>query len=193
VPDHENNGTETMQRKLLKALDRLKPILPAPHRWLLVDIAGQRLLLVKRDRILRIYPVSSGAAGLDGRDGSGGTPPGVHTIERKIGEGQPAGAVFESREPTGKVWPAAADAGAGAAADSEADLILTRILTLQGHEDGLNRGPGCDSRERYIYLHGTNHEQDLGQPVSHGCIRLSNQDILDLFARVEEGDPVVIV
>ena len=80
--------------------------------------------------------------------------------------------VFASREPTGETWT-------GEARDD--DLILTRILTLDGLEDGVNRGPGHDSLERYIYLHGTNHERLLGRPVSHGCIRLSNADICSLF------------
>ncbi|MGV1014225.1 MAG: glutamate ligase domain-containing protein, partial [Methyloceanibacter sp.] len=72
------------------------------------------------------------------------------------------------------------------------DLILTRILTLDGLEDGVNRGPGCDSLTRYIYLHGTNHEDLLGRPMSHGCVRLANDDIRDLFARLREGDHVLI-
>jgi UDP-N-acetylmuramate--alanine ligase len=91
--------------------------------------------------------------------------------------------VFASREPTGETW-------AGEARDD--DLILTRILTLDGLEDGVNRGPGHDSLERYIYLHGTNHERLLGRPVSHGCIRLSNADICSLFAEMREGDYALI-
>ena len=88
-----------------------------------------------------------------------------------------------SREPTGETWR-------GEACDD--DLILTRILTLDGLEDGVNRGPGCDSLARYIYLHGTNHETLLGRPVSHGCVRLSNDDVRELFDRVREGDLVFV-
>jgi UDP-N-acetylmuramate--alanine ligase len=129
--------------------------------------------------------VSTAAVGVESREGSGGTPPGVHVVDRRIGDGATSGTVFESREPTGRVWTA----GDG----DEADLILTRILTLDGREDGVNRGPGVDSRERYIYIHGTNHEENVGRPVSGGCVRMTNVDVVELFDRVDEGDPVVII
>ena len=93
-------------------------------------------------------------------------------------------AVFESRAPTGAVWRGE---------PTEDDLIITRILTLEGLEDSVNRGPGCDSLGRYIYIHGTNHLAELGRPASHGCVRLSSEDIAELFERVKEGDAVVIV
>jgi UDP-N-acetylmuramate--alanine ligase len=156
---------------------------------LFVEIANQRLHLVRQGRVELTYRVSTAAAGLNGQEGSLGTPPGVHTIARKIGEGAPVGRVFRSRKPTHEVWLP----GIAPAHQSEEDLILSRILTLQGLETGLNCGPGCDSETRFIYIHGTNHEDKLGQPVSHGCIRLSNRDVIDLFARVKEGDPVVIL
>ena len=108
---------------------------------------------------------------------------GWHRIHARIGAGAPLGTVFESRVPTGRVWRGEA---------AEADLILTRVLTLEGLEDGVNRGPGRDSLERYIYLHGTNHEDQLGRPASHGCVRLANADVVELFDRVAEGDPVFI-
>ena len=153
--------------------------------WLLVDIAGQRLVLLRGSAPVGAWPVSTSAVGLDNRQDSGGTPPGLHRIERRIGAGAAPGTVFASREPTGAVWQAGQE--------SPADLILTRILTLDGCENGLNRGPGIDSRERYIYLHGTNHEDQIGTPVSHGCVRLTNTDICDVFERTAEGDPVVII
>jgi UDP-N-acetylmuramate--alanine ligase len=70
---------------------------------------------------------------------------------------------------------------------------LTRVVTLEGLEDGVNRGPGRDSLARYIYLHGTNHENEIGRPVSHGCVRMRNDDVIALFENVQDGDPVVIV
>lgn len=169
---------------------RLARLLGAePARWLLVDVARQQLLLIEASAVTRTYPVSTAAAGIDARDGSGGTPPGVHRIERKIGADEPTGAVFASRQPTGEIYgpPAAGDA------PDERDLILTRILTLAGLEEGVNRGGGVDSQARYIYLHGTNQEDRIGQPVSHGCIRLTSRDVVDLFDQVAAGDPVVIV
>ena len=156
-------------------------------RWLLVDVRAQRLVLVRDQAAVRQWPVSTAAAGLDNRDGSGGTPPGVHAIERKIGAGAPPGTVFASREPTGEIWRPDADG------DDDRDLILTRVLTLAGLEPGVNRGPGIDSRERYIYIHGTNRETAVGSPESAGCVRMTGDDVCELFDLVEEGDPVVIV
>ncbi len=155
-----------------------------PCRWLLVDTAGQRMALVEDGLVTGLWPVSTAAAGLDGRQDSGGTPPGLHRIERRIGLGAAPGAVFVSREPTGEIWQGE---------DDPRDLILSRVLTLEGLEEGINRGPGVDSRERWIYLHGTNHEHRLGEPASHGCVRLANRDVIELADRIREGDPVVIV
>jgi hypothetical protein len=157
-----------------------------PRRWLLVESDRQVVSLVEAGAAVATWPCSTAAAGIDAREGSGGTPPGLHRIAARIGEGAAPGTVFASREPTGEIWHV------GLPADDR-DLILTRILTLEGLEDDVNRGPGVDSLARYIYLHGTNHEEGVGEPGSHGCIRLCNDDIADLFARVAEGDPVVIV
>jgi len=157
----------------------------ADRRWLLVDVCAQRLIRVQGRIPLGYWPVSTAAAGLNNRQDSGGTPAGAHRIDRKIGADHPLGTVFVGRKPTGQVWQAAAD--------SPDDLILTRILTLAGCEHGVNQGPGVDSRARYIYLHGTNHEHRIGEPVSGGCVRLTNADIRDVFDQIEEGDPVVII
>lgn len=186
--------------------ERLRRHLPdADARWLLVDVAAQRLHLMAGPRPLRDWPVSTAATGLDARAGSGGTPPGVHRIARRIGQDAPPGMVFISREPTGLIWPHALTppaatpdkSGSTVAAPDPGplpdDLILSRVLTLEGLEDGVNRGPGVDSLERYIYLHGTNAEERLGTPCSHGCVRLANADVIALFDLVREGDPVVIV
>ncbi len=154
-------------------------------RWLLVDVVQQRLVLVRGRSPHGTWPVSTAAAGLDNRQDSGGTPPGVHRIARKIGADSAQGTVFASREPTGQTWQPGQN--------PTDDLILTRILTLNGCEPGVNQGPGIGSLERYIYLHGTNDEERIGEPVSHGCVRLTNTDICDVFDQVEEGDPVVII
>jgi lipoprotein-anchoring transpeptidase ErfK/SrfK len=160
------------------------PFVELPERFILVDADRQRLLLLESGEVQAEYPVSTAAAGIGGEDGSLRTPPGWHRIDARIGEGAPSGAIFKSRERTGEIWRGAPEAD---------DLILTRVLTLDGLEEGVNHGPGHDSRERYIYIHGTNHERELGQPASHGCVRMANADVIDLFERVAEGDPVVIV
>ena len=167
------------------ALSRpLAPFRALPARYLLVDTARQRLALIEAGSSVAEYPVSTASAGIGGESGSYKTPPGWHRIHARIGAGEPEGRVFESRVPTGTVWRGEANGG---------DMILTRVLTLEGLEDGVNRGAGHDSLERYIYIHGTNHEEELGQPASHGCVRMANAAVLELFERVRPGDPVVIL
>ena len=180
-------GRRTPSRAQALALAALarpqSPFRELPERLIVVDVPWQRLSLIESGLEIAEYPVSTAAAGIGGEEDSMRTPPGWHRIHARIGEGAPSGAVFVSRVPTGATWR-------GEKGDD--DLILTRILTLDGLEEGVNRGGGHDSLERYIYIHGTNHEEALGQPTSHGCIRMANADVIDLFARVAVGDPVVV-
>lgn len=155
-----------------------------PPRLLVVDVEHQSLSLIESAIEIARFRASTAAAGIGGEEDSYRTPPGWHRIHARIGAGAPSGTVFASRVETGEVWSGAPRAD---------DLILTRILTLEGLEEGVNRGPGRDSLARHIYIHGTNHEDALGRPVSHGCVRLANADIIDLFDRLTVGDPVVIV
>jgi UDP-N-acetylmuramate--alanine ligase len=154
-----------------------------PAKVLVVDVARQRVGLLEGGVLRAEQPVSTALAGLGGEEGSWRTPPGWHRIHARIGAGAAPGTVFRSREATGEMW---------AGENLDEDLILTRILTLDGLEDGANRGPGCDSLARYIYLHGTNQEARLGTPISHGCVRLSSAGIAELFDLMEEGDAVLI-
>ena len=154
-----------------------------PNRLLVVDAERQVATLLDAGSASASWPVSTARAGIGGEEGSFRTPPGWHAIRERIGRDAVPGTVFVSREPTGETW-------CGEPHDD--DLILTRILTLDGLEDGINRGAGCDSLARYIYLHGTNQEELLGRPVSHGCVRLSNSDIIALFDLVRDGDLVYI-
>ncbi|MGH6735378.1 MAG: glutamate ligase domain-containing protein [Methyloceanibacter sp.] len=162
-----------------------RPGAPAelPARLLVVDAERQTAVWLEGGRAATAWPVSTARAGIGGEENSYKTPPGWHRIHAKIGEDACAGAVFVSRAPTGDTW---------CGETREDDLILTRILTLDGLEDGVNRGPGRDSLHRYIYLHGTNHEGLLGRPTSHGCVRLSNADVCALFALAREGDVVLV-
>ncbi|HEX9080934.1 MAG TPA: L,D-transpeptidase family protein, partial [Holophagaceae bacterium] len=152
-------------------------------RVLVVDPARQRLGLLEGGQLAFEAVISTALNGLGCEENSYRTPTGWHRIHARIGAGAEPGAVFRSRVATGEVWRGE---------EREDDLILTRVLTLDGLEEGWNRGPGRDSLERFIYLHGTNREQDLGQPRSHGCVRLANTDVADLFERVAEGDLVFI-
>jgi UDP-N-acetylmuramate--alanine ligase len=160
------------------------PFHELPRRLLVIDVPWQRLSLIESGLEIADYPISTAAAGVGAEDGSYQTPPGWHRVHALIGAGAASGTVFRSRAPTGEVWRGE---------PGEEDLILTRILTLDGAEEGVNRGPGRDSLERYIYIHGTNHEDLLGRAGSHGCIRMANADVIDLFGRVSAGDAVVVV
>jgi len=153
---------------------------------LLVDIAVQRLqLLDARGEPLASYVVSTAANGAGEREGSGCTPRGRHRIRARIGAGEPLGTVFVGRRATGEIWTPQL-----AAAHPQRDWILTRILWLCGCEPGFNRFGDCDSQRRYIYIHGTPDSEPMGEPRSHGCIRMRNRDIVELFDRVGAGTPV---
>ncbi len=152
-------------------------------RWILVILSAQRLYLLEREEIIKSYPVSTSKFGHGQEKNSFKTPLGLHRIYRKIGEGVPVGGVFVARKFTGKV----------AKIPSPGDLITTRILWLEGLEEGRNLGGDVDTRERFIYIHGTPEEDLLGKPASRGCIRMGNKDILELFEMVEEGTPVLIL
>ena len=143
-----------------------------------VDVAAQTMTVSWRGRTVRTYRVSTSAKGVGAAEGSGKTPPGRHRVARLFGHTAVPGQVFVSRRAVkGHVIPEAAWRTA-----QSKDYVLTRILWLEGLEPGVNRGPGVDSRDRYIYIHGTNQEHLLGTPASHGCIRMANADVLELFA-----------
>ena len=150
-----------------------------PSRLLVVDAERQTGTWFEDGKPTTIWPVSTARLGIGGAANSYRTPPGWHRIERKIGQNAPSGTRFVAREPNGEIW---------SGEDSDDDLILTRVLTLRGVEEGVNSGPGCCSLERYIYIHGTNQQQLLGRPASHGCVRMSNEAVCVLFERIEEGD-----
>ena len=154
---------------------------------LVVEPATQQLHFLPGNggsQLSHSYPVSTAAKGLGNRNESNQTPTGVHRIAAKIGDGEPAGMVFRGRKPTGEL---AADM------DNQAeDQITSRILWLEGLEPGINLGADCDSYQRYIYIHGTSDEGRIGQAVSAGCVRMKNQDVIDLFERVETGAVVLI-
>lgn len=161
----------------------------AEDKWTAtVDVAMQTLTVTHAGEVVRVYRVSTAKAGIGSEAGSGKTPPGRHRIARLFGHRAEPGQVFVSRRAVpGEIIPQAHWRGEGAK-----DYVLTRILWLEGLEPGINAGPGCDSRARYIYIHGTNQEQLLGTPVSHGCIRMANADVIDFFNLVKRHRDFVV-
>jgi hypothetical protein len=157
-------------------------------RQLRIELTKQRLICLEEGRTAALYPVSTARAGAGETVESGCTPRGWHRIHLKIGEDCPENTVFVARRPTGEIYHDEL-----AAAEPERDWILTRILWLTGCEPGFNQGGRVDTLRRYIYIHGTPEESLIGMPVSHGCIRMCNQDLLKLFDWVDVGTPVEIV
>ena len=142
-----------------------------------VDVAMQTASWVQNGETLKSWPVSTSRFGLGFEPGSFKTPTGRFAVTEKIGAGAPLWAEFKSRQPTGRL----AEPG------GESDDVLTRILWLEGLDP-----ENANTRERYIYFHGTNREDLVGTPASHGCVRLRNEDMVELFDLVPEGTPVVI-
>jgi len=144
-----------------------------------ISLADQMLYGFAAGRLVVRASISSAANGAGERNSSGCTPRGLHQVRARIGDGLPKGAVLKGRRWTGEVWTAELHE-----AFPGRDWILSRILWLSGCEPGRNRMGEVDTFRRYIYLHGTPDCEPMGAPLSHGCIRLRNDDLLELFPQV---------
>ena len=142
-----------------------------------ISVARQRLALKRGRGTERTFPISTSKFGLGSEEGSMKTPVGRFRIAEKIGGDQPIDIAYKARVPV----RATAEALKGD------DLIMSRILWLDGLEEA-----NANTHARYIYIHGTNHEKHIGEPASHGCVRMKNADIAELFVLVDVGTPVVI-
>jgi len=173
--------TETCTRLGIKSAERL----------LAVRIETQTMQFFRRGELVRSYVISTSKRPPSNLKDSLGTPRGLHAIAEKIGTDQPPGMVFKARIPTHRHFNEVPDA------DTHPNLITSRILWLRGLETGVNQGlnaagESVDTYERYVYLHGTNHEDRLGTPQSAGCVLLANLDIIALYEEVRAGDLVWI-
>ncbi len=155
--------------------------------YLNISIADQRLTVVINDVIDKTYPISTAKNGVGENKGSECTPRGWHRIRVKIGDSSPLNSVFVGRRATGEIYTPALSQEY-----PERDWVLSRILWLGGLESGKNRYGDVDSTWRYIYIHGCPDELMDGQPKSHGCIRMKNQDVVELFNIVDIGLKVFI-
>jgi lipoprotein-anchoring transpeptidase ErfK/SrfK len=154
---------------------------------IIVSIADQRLRLLDSDRVVREFAVSTARNGPGERMGSECTPRGRHVVRAKIGGGAPLGSIFVARRATGECYHPQLRAKY-----PERDWILTRILWLSGLEPGRNRLGNVDTMRRFIYIHGCPDDTVLGVPGSHGCIRMRNSDVVELYDRVPVGTPVLL-
>ena len=154
---------------------------------IIVDISEQRLYLYSNNDLILSYPVSTSKYGEGQTENSFKTPLGLHEIKEKIGHKAPINTIFTARVNTNKRADVQIKQN-----DTEDDFVTSRIMWLDGLEDGINRGLGVDSYNRYIYIHGTHEEGLIGQKASHGCIRMFNNDVIELFDIVSEGTKVQI-
>jgi len=154
---------------------------------IVISISEQTLVLFLGKKKVKTYSVSSGLNGTGCLKNSGKTPLGKHKIRAKIGDGLPINSVLIGRRPTGEVYSETL-----ANQFPNRDWILSRILWLSGVELGINRLGDVDTMQRYIYIHGTPDSEPMGIPVSHGCIRMHNKDVIELFDLVEVYTPVEI-
>lgn len=162
------------------------------YPFIKIDIKKQTLIFYQDKNLVKKYPISSAKNGTGQQQNSGCTPLGKHQICAKFGKDLPINSVFIAREFTGEIYNQAL-----AKKFPDRDWILSRILWLEGCEERFNRGENdigcCDSRLRFIYIHGTPDSEPMGIPLSHGCIRMKNTDVIALFDMVEVGTKVAIV
>jgi L,D-transpeptidase YbiS len=142
-----------------------------------ISIGDQKLELWRKGKRVRTFPVSTSRFGLGTEEGSFRTPLGRFVVAEKIGEAQPSGTIFRARVPLKPDEPP----------PETEDWITSRILWLHGIDP-----ENANTRDRYIYIHGTKHEDTIGIPDSHGCVRMRNDDVIELFRLVEEGAGVTI-
>jgi lipoprotein-anchoring transpeptidase ErfK/SrfK len=142
-----------------------------------ISIRDQRLTLKEGETLVRTYPVSTSRFGIGTEEDSMKTPIGRFRVAEKIGDGLPSDTVFQSRVPLKADDPL----------PPTEDLVMSRILWLDGLDEH-----NANTRDRFIYIHGTKHEDKIGNPASHGCVRMRNADVIELFDLVDEGAAVII-
>ena len=155
---------------------------------LFVNITEQKMYYIKEGGIVKTYVISSSSYGVGNKAGSNKTPIGLHKVKQKFGEETPINGKMIGRVFYGDIATIYTDN-----TKSKTDDVCSRILWLVGLEEGLNKGEGIDSYNRYIYIHGTSEEGRLGKPASHGCIRMKNKEVIELYEKVKIGTLVLIL
>ena len=182
--ENQNNFNKNSVLEKIESIESSYEYLDA---LLYVDIPSQQMFFIKKGEIVNIYSISSSYYGTGNKVNSLMTPLGKHQIYKKLGENLPENAILK-----GRVWNGAIADIIKEPIDTDFDHVTSRILWLDGLEEGKNKGPGIDSRERYIYIHGTAEEGLIGKPASDGCIRMYNKDVIELFDLVDEKAQVWI-
>ena len=169
------------KNKVLSNISAIDSSFSELESLLYVDIKNQNMYLLRKGNIFKGFKISSSYYGTGSEVNSLKTPLGKHEIFKKIGRDLPINAILK-----GRVWNGAIANVITEDVDTDFDHVTSRILWLDGLEKGKNKGPGVDSRSRYIYIHGTAEEGLIGRPASDGCIRMYNTDVIDLFDLVNE-------
>ncbi len=181
--DNVNNQQRKARMDIEHAKKKYGETLKDNVSFWLVDSSVQKVFLINSAEKIQ-FPVSTAKNGLGNREGSFKTPTGLHKIHDLIGKDAHEGMIFVDRKEAGRIWDGT---------KSDNDMILTRIITLQGCEENINKGSDVDTLGRNIYIHGTNAEDLIGAPASHGCIRMKNRDIVEFFDSSWKGMFVVII
>ncbi len=155
---------------------------------LFASVSKQKMYHIKDQKIIETYTISTSAYGIGNKAGSNKTPQGLHKVAAKYGDDTPVNGRLIGRVFYGQITTVYTDS-----TKSKTDDVTSRILWLDGLEKGLNKGEGIDSFKRYIYIHGTSEEGRLGRPASHGCIRMKNKEVIELYEKIKIGTLVLIL
>lgn len=156
--------------------------------YIFVSIKRQKLFYIKKGNVERVFLISTAKKGIGQEIHSQQTPEGLHIIKHKIGDKLPKNAILKERVYNGEIAKIYTDK-----TDIDEDFVTSRIMWLEGQEEGVNKGGQVDSYNRYIYIHGTPEEGLLGKPASHGCVRMNNKEVIELFDLVQVSTPVLIL
>ena len=176
------------QTDMLKKVNRYMHEKEDYSKILFVSVDQQKMFKIESGKISDSYKISTSKYGVGNQKGSNKTPLGLHKIKEKHGHDVPINGRMIGRVFYGQIAKIFLDSTI-----SKTDDITSRILWLEGLEDGINKGDNIDSYQRYIYIHGTSEEGRIGVPSSHGCIRMKNKDVIDLFKEVSIGTFVLIL
>ena len=182
------NYEESNYKLMFKQLEGISKNYINLDKLIIVKVDTQELYFLEKGTIREKFTVSTSVYGTGSEVNSFKTPLGKHVITEKIGKNLPFGAILKGREWTGALANIIKEP-----IDTEFDVVTSRILWLSGLEEGLNLGPGVDSKSRYIYIHGTAEEGLIGRPASDGCVRMYNNDVISLFEKVDTDTEVWII
>jgi hypothetical protein len=188
INSQENNVNNVFLGEIINDYVKVKYPNEFFKDYIYIGINRQKLYYFSKGKLKDIFVVSTSKNGAGNNSSSNQTPVGLHFIKEKIGADAPIGTLFKNKKNTGKI----VEIHKAVLAESK-DEITSRILSLYGKEEGVNKGKKIDTFSRGIYIHGTSEEGSLGNPSSHGCVRMNNSDIIYLFEIIKEGTLVVLI